>query len=425
MTQAARPSLNAAVDDGITLSTKFNNAMGALYTSHAGAAAPPSPEKGQVWVDTSLEAAATPVLMMKVYTGTVWRTLGTLDLTSGLYTTAGGLPLTGGTVTGPILFPSGTAAAPSISFSGDTNNGIYRVAADQIGFTTAGVQRVLLTGTSFDILTANARIAGANAVLNLDRAGSAGSSILSFQVGTSMRWNWTVTGAESTGNAGSSLFLGFGDDTGALVVNFLQFTRATRQMGINGALIGSAPLTVRTTATGIGEDALELMNINADVNSWVGLNFRTGGGILRSAIRGERPGNNNGDLAVWTSQTGVLVKAATFRANGDLEVVGAVKANGVTLTSSRTIKKQINDAPSQLAAIKKLRVVTFQRDPCADEEDSRVETGFLAEEVALVLPKAVTAKADGIHVMDLLASLTKAVQELSAEVAILRKEAGR
>ena len=47
---------------------------------------------------------------------------------------------TGLTTTVPILYPDGTASAPSISFSGDTNVGLYRAAADTIGFTAAGAQ---------------------------------------------------------------------------------------------------------------------------------------------------------------------------------------------------------------------------------------------------------------------------------------------
>lgn len=42
------------------------------------------------------------------------------------------------------IFPAGTAAAPSITFSGDTNNGIFSPSTDQIGFTTAGSQRMVV-----------------------------------------------------------------------------------------------------------------------------------------------------------------------------------------------------------------------------------------------------------------------------------------
>lgn len=331
MTQFARPTLNAAVDDGITLSTKFNGALPALYTTHAGAAAPPSPEKGQMWVDTSQEGAPTPVLLLKQYTGTVWREIGSLNLTTGLFTTAGGLATTGGTMTGPILFPSGTAPLPSITFDGDPNTGMYRVAADQIGFSTGGVQRVLLTGSAFELSVGTLRLSGSASTFNIDRnAGTGGWAQINWRTGTANRFVAQMSGVESTGNAGGNFNLLMFDDAGTQIANYLQITRATRQMAINGALIGTATLTVRTTAAGAGEDALELMNTNTDSNGWTGLNFRTAAGALRAGIRGERPGNNNGDLGIWTGVSGVLTKAATFRSNGNLDVVGAVGATRYT-----------------------------------------------------------------------------------------------
>jgi Chaperone of endosialidase len=421
MTQYAQPTLDAAVDDGITLATKFNGAMGALYSTHAGAAAPPSPVKGQGWVDTSQEAASTPVFLMKQFTGTVWRTLGTLNLTTGAYTTAGGLPLTGGTVTGPILFPTGAENAPSISFAGDTDLGIYRVAADQLAFSTAGVQRVLLTGTTFDVLTGLARVAGASATLNLDRnVGTSGASVLNFRVGTSARWGFQVTGVESTGEAGSNLFLQLFNDAGALTVNYLQFERSGRRMAINGTYNSAAIVSVRTNAAAAGEDAIDIMNVNTDANGYVGMNFRTAAGALRAALRGERPGNNHGDLGVWTATSGVLAKAATFRSGGNLDVVGAITSAGAAVTSTRAVKKDIKVAPSQLERLKKMRVVNFKRTEC---EDPREELGFIAEEVAELFPSAVTQ--DGaIHLMDLIASLTSVVQEQQSQIDELKKALG-
>jgi hypothetical protein len=43
-------------------------------------------------------------------------------------------------VTGVSTFAAGTAAAPAITFTGDTNTGIYSPGADRIGFSEGGVQ---------------------------------------------------------------------------------------------------------------------------------------------------------------------------------------------------------------------------------------------------------------------------------------------
>jgi len=50
------------------------------------------------------------------------------------------LKLAGGTLTGPIGVSTGTAAAPSLYVSGDTNTGIYSPAADTLAFTEGGIE---------------------------------------------------------------------------------------------------------------------------------------------------------------------------------------------------------------------------------------------------------------------------------------------
>ena len=53
--------------------------------------------------------------------------------------------------TGPGLFQNGSAAAPGVSWVLDTNTGLFRPAADQIGFATGGVQRALLSGSALQL----------------------------------------------------------------------------------------------------------------------------------------------------------------------------------------------------------------------------------------------------------------------------------
>lgn len=45
-------------------------------------------------------------------------------------------------VEGQLLFEDGTAAAPALAFSGDNNVGLYRHAVDTLGITTGGVLRI-------------------------------------------------------------------------------------------------------------------------------------------------------------------------------------------------------------------------------------------------------------------------------------------
>jgi len=56
------------------------------------------------------------------------------------------------TFTGPVKFPDGTAALPSITNTGDVNNGIYFPAADVLGFTTAGTFAAMFDATQRFVL---------------------------------------------------------------------------------------------------------------------------------------------------------------------------------------------------------------------------------------------------------------------------------
>ena len=64
------------------------------------------------------------------------------NATSALAVANAALPKTGGTLTGAVATPLGSTTAPSLTFSGDTNTGIYSPGTDQVGISTGGVQRV-------------------------------------------------------------------------------------------------------------------------------------------------------------------------------------------------------------------------------------------------------------------------------------------
>jgi hypothetical protein len=54
------------------------------------------------------------------------------------------LKLAGGTLTGALVNPLGSAAAPSLTFTGDTNTGIYSPGADQVAVSTGGTGRLFV-----------------------------------------------------------------------------------------------------------------------------------------------------------------------------------------------------------------------------------------------------------------------------------------
>lgn len=65
--------------------------------------------------------------------------MGTLKVNNIQSTTDGSVTFPQGSISSqPVILPSGTASNPSISFTGDTDTGLYRIDANKIGISTGG-----------------------------------------------------------------------------------------------------------------------------------------------------------------------------------------------------------------------------------------------------------------------------------------------
>lgn len=62
----------------------------------------------------------------------------------------------GDTMTGALVHPLGTAALPSITFTGDLDTGVYSPGADTVGISIAGVQRLLVAAAVAETVTGTA-----------------------------------------------------------------------------------------------------------------------------------------------------------------------------------------------------------------------------------------------------------------------------
>ena len=99
----------------------------------------------------------------------------------------------GDTLTGPLLVDDGSgAASPALSFDGDSDTGIFRSAANTMGFSTAGTQRVGISNAGLDMLNA----------LPIRFQDSSGSPFVSIQSPSSLSGNVTLTLPSSITNGG-------------------------------------------------------------------------------------------------------------------------------------------------------------------------------------------------------------------------------
>jgi hypothetical protein len=234
MTQFALPSLVPTTDDGVSLSSKFNGAIAALYSNHQGVNPPPSPTEGMTWADTSQITASPKLVTVRTFQAGAWYALGTLNLDTNVYSVTGGLSSGGGSLTGPILFPDGTEAAPSISFSGDTDTGVYRTTSNELGFTLGGVQAARLAAGQLSVI-GNFRINRTvdDAYLYLD-APSSKNRMIFGRTGSSTRWTMALGSlAPETGdNSGSDFSIARFADAGTSLGAAFNIKRSTGDVEI-------------------------------------------------------------------------------------------------------------------------------------------------------------------------------------------------
>lgn len=152
---------------------------------------------------------------------------------------------------------------------------------------------------------------------------------------------------------------------------------------------------------------------------------------------------DNNDLRLGTNNAERLrilstgnVGIGTTSPNAKLDVAGTVSSTGVTVTgdifftgvasdiSDRRRKRNIRNLPSgYLDLVDKLQPVTFRM-----VDQSNTEYGFIAQDVEKVLPALVITRGSGdaevksVNYMGMLAPVVKAIQELKAENAELRRE---
>ena len=126
-------------DTGSNVRADINNNLSAAFTNHSGSSAPSTTFAFQWFADSG-----TNELKIRNGANDGYITVG--DLTSA---NLGLAPLSGATYTGAVQFTSGTSGAPGITFSGDTDTGIYRSAANTVKLTLGGTDPFTFSSTAF------------------------------------------------------------------------------------------------------------------------------------------------------------------------------------------------------------------------------------------------------------------------------------
>lgn len=126
-------------DTGSNVRADLNSNIAAAFTNHSGATPPGTTYAYQWYVDTSSNE-------LKIRNGANNGYITVGDVTTG---NLGLTPISGATFTGVMQFTSGSAASPGITFSSDTDTGLLRSAANTLQFTLGGTAPFTFTNTAF------------------------------------------------------------------------------------------------------------------------------------------------------------------------------------------------------------------------------------------------------------------------------------
>jgi hypothetical protein len=355
-----------------------------------------------------------------------------------------------------VTFTAGTNSAPAITTTGDTNTGIFFPAADTIAFTEGGAEAMRIDSSG----NVGIGTTSPGAQLEVSRSATNGFSTI--------RWS-------NTGASGRTYEIGLGGDTAsadfANKLYFYDSTAAANRMIIDSAgnvgIGTSSPAYVfqvnKTPATnsfnGIAyEDSTTVLGL-----------FKTGSSYTFGGVGSSQAWiySNTGDLNITSDGSGVIkfqgqngAERARIDSSGNL-LIGYTSSNGAFLlqvnsqifatnatisTSDGRYKENIQSLDGALDLVAQLNPVQFswKEHPVHNFDRSGPTVGFIAQEVQQVLAnkpylnsiikanecviepeekdsegnvtkEAVTEEFLGISEGNMIAILTKAIQELKAE----------
>jgi hypothetical protein len=286
---------------------------------------------------------------------------------------------------------NGSAGTPAVQGE-DTNTGIFFPAADTVAVATGGTERLRVDSSG----NVGIGVTPSSQPLEIKRGAGTGALV-------------EVAGNNNTPGSTSAVY---GQDSAG---NAFAWNRA------------NLPLLLGTNNT-------ERARIDSSGNLLVGTTTAIG----RLTVDGNGPSNygatfsnttsGNNVLGVFGSASGGTQNFVVFSQSAG-SVRGTISTNGTTTayntSSDYRLKENVHPMQDALAVIAQLNPVTYTW-----KADGSAGQGFIAHELQAVVPDCVTGEKDavdaegnpqyqGVDTSFLVATLVKAIQELTARIAIL------
>jgi hypothetical protein len=285
----------------------------------------------------------------------------------------------------------GSASAPAISKSDDTNTGMFFPAADTIAFTEGGTEAMRLTSAG-DVGIGSTSINNNKLLVKAAHVG--GRSAVAIQTDQSA--------------TGSPVYLGFYNSSDTRIGLIGCDTATNMQI----TAIENVPIIFYT-------NNLERMRINSGGEvAFNAPSFTTSANML-SIVAGRILLNKSDDWGIEMSGATTTRIRFYSSAGGQGTSVGSITVNtsntSYNTSSDYRLKENIAPMTGALAKVTQLK-------PCSWtwKLDGSAGQGFIAHELQAIIPDAVTGEKDGeqmqgVDTSYLVATLTAAIQELKAE----------
>jgi hypothetical protein len=305
----------------------------------------------------------------------------------------------------------GSAAAPSLTFSGDTNTGIFSPAADTIAFSEGGVESMRIDASGnvgFGVVPSAWNVSGYSALQIRTGSILAGTDDTNFT--TNAYYTSSGGGWVRLNTAGISRYQQYGGNhvwhnaaAGTAGTSF-SFTQAMTLDASGNLLVGTTTNAGRVTIYGADSGAVNFA-----------LRVRSSGGTDGLIVR------NDPYVGVPNNYNITTGSAANMYFGAD----GFIYRS----TSSQRYKTNIRDYDKGLDAVKALRPVYYQSNK-PDVDGNIPETqyaGLIAEEVdSAGLQEFVVYNDENVpealHYGNMVSLCIKAIQELKAELDATKAE---
>ena len=299
-------------------------------------------------------------------------------------------------VTGVVTIASGSAASPSLTFTGDLNTGLYSPGADQVAVATNGAQRITVDASGRLLVgTSSARtVDGFAAAIQVEGASAATGAIGAYRTSNDQYGAYLTFGKSRSTFLGGSAVLSNGDEIGVLTFCGADGTDTNSIAARIGAYVEGTPgtndmpgrLTFSTTSDGAGSPT-ERMRITADGTL---LTFGVANGIVsgHSAAAGTSAQLFLGIHSRTSTTVGGTTSFQVFT-NGNVQNTN----NSYGAISDIKLKENIVDANSQWDDLKAVQVRKYNfKEETGNPTHTQI--GVIAQELELVSPGLVYESPD-------------------------------